>query len=251
MVGPTDEKESEGPGAGELRKLNPPSEASGGGGTAIAIAALLLLAVAAFGYYIANIEAPRPPDFGKAASLLPTPRAISAFELVDSDGARFDHDRLVGKWSLFFFGYTYCPDICPTTLQTLGRVKAHWDELQASEEADASFEPPQVVFVSVDPERDSPERIGEYVGYFDSRFVGVTGEPIQLQILGLSVGAYFKKVKPEGSESTSATGYLMNHSAKLYLVDPQARLRAVLDDPHDIEEFANLVTEIQRIVQDS
>lgn len=224
---------------------------TGSGFAAFAIGAGLLAAVAGFVFYLANLEPAKPHDFGNAATLLPTPRPVQPFALVDQHGERFGREQLEGQWSLFFFGYTYCPDICPMTLQTLGRVKQQWDALEA--EAAASFEPPQVVFVSVDPERDSSERIGEYVAYFDSTFVGATGPNEELARLATSVGVYFAKVDPEarGEGVPSAADYLVDHSASLYLVDPQARLFAVLDEPGDIEAFADLVTQIQQIGHDS
>ncbi len=232
-----------------------PAAPKGSPGAALAIGGLLLGCVVAFGFYLADLAPAKPRDFGKAATLLPTPRPVDPFDLVDHNQSRFDRGRLMGRWSLFFFGYTYCPDICPTTLQTLGRVNAHWKAAIPAREPSATSDalPPQVVFVSVDPERDSPGRMGEYIGYFDDSFVGATGSQEQLGILTRSLGVFYEKVEPEADAEgrTSASDYLIGHSANLFLVDPEGRLHAVLDDPHDPEEFADLVMEIQRLGRDS
>lgn len=218
---------------------NAPSH--GSSRAAVAIALLLIAAVVAFGYTIAHLEPATPPDLGDGAKLLPVPRPVEEFSLRDHTGARLDRSRLLGKWSLFFFGYTYCPDVCPITLQTLGRVEQHWAGREAGQ-----IPAPQVIFVSVDPQRDSLERLSEYVAFFDPAFVGATGSEAQLQILARSVGVYYAKAATD-SDAAEADGYLVDHSAQLYLIDPRARLRAVLDDPHDPVEFAELVSTIQSL----
>jgi protein SCO1/2 len=250
LVQGDDNQERELQGAGSSQEAG---GASFSGWTAFSIGLFLFSSLVGFAFYISNLAPPALPDFGKAATLLPTPRPVEPFELTDHRDERFDRDRLLGTWSLFFFGYTYCPDICPTTLQALKTVNAHWETASAlaasaAEEAPA---PPQVVFVSVDPDRDSPARIGEYIAHFDDSFVGATGTVEQLETFTRSVGVFYSKVEPaEGIEALetegSAPGYLVAHSSKLYLVDPQGRLRAVLDDPHDPAEFADMVTEIQQ-----
>jgi len=251
MSPPSENQQGEPPAAHPEAPPEPRPPGSGQtAGAGLAIGALLLTLVVGFGYYVATLEPATPHDFGDHAALLATPRVVDPFALTDQVGERFDRNRLVGQWSLFFFGYTYCPDVCPTTLHTLGRVQSHWDG-EAGGGAARSESAPQVVFVSVDPERDSPDRIGEYVANFDDSFVGATGEPRELEALARSVGVFFEKVEPEAGEAGSALGYLVDHSAKLYLVDPQARLRAVLDDPHDPEEFATLVNQIQRVGRES
>ncbi len=238
----------------ERQSTGPQEPAEGAprsGWTAFAIGIFLFSTIVSFVFYISNLAPPAPPDFGQAATLLPTPRLVEPFELTDHREERFDRDRLLGTWSLFFFGYTYCPDICPTTLQALRSVNAHWEAVAAGDDAEGEggITPPQVVFISVDPDRDSPVRIGEYIAHFDDSFVGATGTAEQLESFARSVDVFYSKVEPEESEEGKApeSGYLVAHSAKLYLVDPEGRLRAVLDDPHDPAEFADLVTQIQQI----
>lgn len=200
------------------------------------IALCLVGVVAAFGFYIASLDPNTPPDLGEGAKLLPTPRDVTDFALTDHSGRSFDRSRLLGHWSLLFFGYTYCPDVCPTTLQALGRVKKLWDS-----RAPGAPAPPQIVFISVDPERDTLARLREYVSYFDPSIVAATGSMEQLTRLARSVGVYFARAESKGADG----GYLVDHSAQLYLVDPEGRLRAVLDDPHDPAAFAGVVTTIQ------
>lgn len=116
-----------------------------------------------------------------------------------------------GKVVVLYFGYTWCPDICPTSL---GLLSAALNEL-----SDAELEQIQALFVSVDPQRDSVERLKEYAAYFHPSLLGVTGTPEQLQQVARQYGAAYRIV-----EQDSAAGYLVDHSADLYLIDRQGRL---------------------------
>ena len=98
-----------------------------------------------------------------------TPREIKDFELIVHHGQAFDASSLEGQWSFIFFGFTYCPDVCPTTMALLKQLRDSWE---GSEFADQT----QYLLVTVDPERDTPEQLGKYVGHFDQEFVGVTGK---------------------------------------------------------------------------
>ncbi|MGH0038410.1 MAG: SCO family protein [Myxococcota bacterium] len=204
--------------------------------SAALIGALAAACVVGFGVYLATIEVPRPPEVGEGATLLPVPLEIPEFALSDHRGRPFDRSRLEGRWSLLFFGYTYCPDVCPITLQNLSPVQ---EALAAAPDAGAV----QVVFVSVDPERDSRERLAEYVGFFHPDLLGVTGEPPEIDRLAKAVGAFYRKA----DDDAPADGYLVDHSAKLFLVDPGVRMRAVLDDPHEPEEFLELLGRIRSL----
>src|SRR5690606_6279615 len=103
------------------------------------------------------------------------PRRISDFTLTDQDGQPFTQDWLRGKWSLLFFGYTYCPDICPITMATIHQ----FEEVLADVDEDAAAQV-QVAMISVDPERDTPERLRDYVRFFGEDYVGATGEYIDV-----------------------------------------------------------------------
>ncbi len=175
------------------------------------------------------------PPAELAAPLLPEPRTITPFQLTAQDGTVLDASRLRGKWSLVFIGYTHCPDVCPTTLNTLaGTAK----QLQASPEG---LDHTQFVFVSVDPKRDSPTHLKDYLGFFHPAFLGATGEREQIDRLVRQLGAIYMF---EGD--TSSDNYIVNHSATLYLIDPQGRFYARLQPPHEPAQITDLLTRIRR-----
>jgi len=164
---------------------------------------------------------PEPPQL-KQGTLLPSARAITDFQLTGHDGKPFTLDNLKGKWSFAFFGYTHCPDICPTSLTMLAQVMKRLEK-------DSTLDTlPQVVFVSVDPERDTPELLAEYVPNFHPDFIGATGDPQQLQVLTRRLGIMSGK-----SPGDDADSYLMDHSAAILLFDPGGNFRAVFSAPHD------------------
>lgn len=198
-------------------------ESMGLGKQALAVAVVAILALGAGllfgtrvkqdpGTMVSNLE--QATVLGTAATELPN------FALRDHTGAAFDAVRLIGHWSLVFFGYTHCPDICPVTLNTVHQAI---DGLAEPLQADA----PHVFFVSVDPDRDTAERLREYVTYFDPRFLGVTGDPTQLNKLTRGLGVAYARADGQ------ADGYFVDHSASLLLVSPDGRLYAVLSAPHD------------------
>lgn len=157
-------------------------------------------------------------------TVLPGPgKLIPPFTLQDQHARPFDLSRLKGKWSLLFFGYTHCPDICPTTLATLNNVYA------GLEKTAGGVDDVAVVFVSVDPERDNLKQIGEYLGYFNPAFTGVTGDNDALQRFSRSLGALYLR-----TEGTERSGYLVDHSAAVFVVSPEGRFKALLSPPFDI-----------------
>lgn len=154
--------------------------------------------------------------------LWPDPPVVAPVNLVDQNGLPFTLDRLRGRWSLLFFGFTTCPDVCPTSLDVLAR--AH-EELKTHERyGDLG----QVVFVSVDPERDTPESIGSYVEFFHPDFVGVTASVEELKDFSRSLGALFMKV-PQGGNA-----YTLDHSAGVFIIDPELQLVSVMTPPHAV-----------------
>ncbi len=188
----------------------------------------LLIAVASLGALAAGLLAGRLLDTAgpegpvtQRATVLDVPRALPAFSLVADDGGALDADRLKGNWTLVFFGFTHCPDICPTTLATVARAI---DDVPAGER-------PQVLLVSVDPERDTPEKLDTYLGYFDPAFLGATGDLDAIEAFATSVGAVFMHTPDDGG------GYTVDHSAALFLLDPQVRLAAVFSAPHSAQEI--------------
>jgi protein SCO1 len=142
------------------------------------------------------------------AMMLETPRRFSDPSLVDHHGEVFDKARLEGKWTLLFFGFTHCPDICPTTLSLLNKVISPMDEEEK--------EQLQVVLLSVDPERDTPEQLAGYVPFFNEDFLGVTGNPYQVLSLATQLNAVYTKV-PLDEESGD---YTVDHSGNIVLINP-------------------------------
>jgi protein SCO1/2 len=135
--------------------------------------------------------------------------------LINAEGAAFGTQQLRGRWSVVFFGYTSCPDVCPLTLQVLSEVARD----PASGVAAATT---QLVFVSVDPERDTRERLNAYVGHFDRRIQGLTGSREAVERFAAALGA-----------SSQRSGSAIDHSTSLYVVDPHGRLAAILLRPSD------------------
>lgn len=144
------------------------------------------------------------------ARMLPTPREIPAFSLSGADGAVVDPAALRGRWTLVFIGFTHCPDVCPTTLAELGQAERRWSE--ALPEA----ERPRILFVSIDPERDTPELAQEYAGHFTRTGLAATGSVPALEAFARSLSMVFMKV-PQGET------YTMDHSSQVALLDPEAR----------------------------
>ena len=160
-----------------------------------------------------------------SATRFPVAREVQPFELVDHNNVVFDNAALEQHWSFLFFGYTYCPDVCPTTLSVLNSIAQRLQDV----DADIRF-----VMVTVDPERDTPERLAEYVTYFNGDFLGVTGTDQGLEQLTRQLGILYERVQPEpGSEA-----YLMDHTAAVFLFDPDGRYHAVFSPPLSVETIA-------------
>ncbi len=140
------------------------------------------------------------------------------FQLVNQDGQAVDQTLLDGKWSLVFFGFTYCPDYCPTTLSMLQATKT-----ALGERADDV----QIIFISIDPERDTPQALKDYLSTdgFPEGVIGLTGTPAQVRAAADAYRAVYQKVG-EGE------AYTMNHSLTIYLMGPDGRLRSPLG--HDL-----------------
>jgi len=161
-----------------------------------------------------------PPEL--QGVLRPAPQPLQAFELTDQYRQPASLERLQGKWNFVFFGYTYCPDICPTTLSTLTGVVR---QLESDPQGLADI---QVVFVSVDPGRDTPEVIADYLKYFNEAFLGLTGAQQDIDSLSRQFGAGYMK-EPD----TTPGQYLVSHTSSIFLVDPHGRLLAAFSPPHD------------------
>lgn len=151
------------------------------------------------------------------------------FSLVDHRGNAVTDESYRGSWPLIFFGYTYCPDVCPTTL---GVVSLVMDEL--GEDA-AKVQP---LFITIDPERDRPDVLAEYVAAFHPRIIGLTGSPEQIKAAAHSHRAYYAKAPMEEGAAIGETEYAMDHSAFLYLMDAQGIYAHVFSPTDTAEEIA-------------
>lgn len=171
--------------------------------------------------------APAAPPQLAAGTLLSQPRPLPGFRLDAHDGTDFTREDFTGQWSLVFFGFANCPDVCPNTLFLLDRV--------VEQVADAGVTPPQVVFVSVDSERDTPEKLAEYVNYFNPEFTGVTGKGNDLQKLTQAMSVAYE-FRPEGDS------YTVVHSSTVLAVDPEGRLRAIFTPPLHADAIATDMT---------
>ncbi|HEY8555621.1 MAG TPA: SCO family protein [Burkholderiales bacterium] len=181
------------------------------------LAFALVAATAGIAAGIWSFRAEAPADAG---FIYPEPRPVPAFELVRHDGTRFDSRTLAGRWSFVYFGFTYCPDVCPTALVDLSRV-------QQSLEREGLDRDTRYYFVSVDPKRDTPARLAEYVVHFNSRFWGVTGDLPELERFARAVGVGFSY--PQG---TDGDHYPVDHTSLVVLFGPDAKVHAVFPSPH-------------------
>lgn len=165
--------------------------------------------------------------------MLEEPLAVPDFALTDQHGLPFRLSEQQGQVVLLFFGYTQCPDVCPTTLATWRRVH----EALGEDAGQVRF-----VFVTVDPDRDTPERLGAHVNAFNPDFIGLSGSAEELQAVYDIFGVFYEK----DTSSGSAAGYLVNHTATTFVVDPQGqwRLRETFGT-----EVDDIVYDIQQLLK--
>ena len=156
------------------------------------------------------------------------PKEIEDFTLVDHTGHPFHRDWFLGKWTFLYFGYTYCPDVCPLTLMELAKVQRQMAEKQSDQ--DTAY-----MMVSVDPQRDTPQRLGEYTRYFNPKFLGATGTPEELAKLAQQFGVVYMRAPIENDEAN----YSIDHSSTVILIDPDAHLHAIFTPPHTPEAMVS------------
>lgn len=169
-----------------------------------------------------------------AGFVYPEPKTIAPFRLTEHNGSSFDLDALKGKWSFIYFGFTYCPDVCPTTLVELNRAQKSLEE--AGLDADNQY-----FFVSIDPQRDTLQLLAQYVVYFNKKFIGVTGDETALTKFTQDVGVLYSY--PEGRKGQN---YAVNHSSTLALFDPNAKLHAIFTAPHNAQDIVDGFRKILR-----
>jgi protein SCO1 len=191
------------------------------------LAAILLVALAAgLGLWAGQRWFATPPRAPLTATLLyPQPRDLPPFRLDGGDGTPIDATSLGGRWTLVFLGFTHCPDICPTTLADLGRAQKALQDL-------APEIRPQVLFVSADPERDTPQKTAEYARFFSPGALGATADHARLEPFARSLGMVYMKSELENGD------YTVDHSSRIALLDPQARLAGQIAPPLDVAKIA-------------
>ncbi len=168
--------------------------------------------------------------------ILSPARKVAIPALVKDDGSTFTLDDITGQWSLLFFGYMHCPDVCPVTMGVTAQAK------KIATENNQHF--PHVIFISVDPERDKVEMLADYVQYFDKDFIAVTGEANLIKALALQMSVVYMKMPVEKGSSN----YLVDHSSALLLLNPEGKLVAFFNPPHDAK---TILTDFQTVVNRS
>lgn len=189
------------------------------------IAVGLALALVAGVITFVFVSKPQGASGPQTAMLFPDSRELPEFELFDHDGNVVGREVFRGHWNLVFFGFTNCPDICPMTLTVLSQAKR---ELKAQGKA-----LPRIVLVSVDPERDTPEKLSQYIAYFGDGNLGLTGSLSETRKLTSAMGIFFDKTGIDGDD------YTIDHSAVVMLVDPDGRQFGLFSSPHVAGNFVN------------
>lgn len=158
------------------------------------------------------------------------PKPIGAFNLVDGNNRAVGHDELIGQWSLMYFGYTHCPDVCPTTLSAIARgVK----QLTRA---------PQVIMVSVDPERDTPAKLKAYLSSFNKSFIGYTGTHQQVVKLAQQVNIAFGKVN-----GPTPGSYEVNHSANIVVINPGGQYAGFIRPGPKPDNIARIMSNLMNV----
>jgi protein SCO1 len=190
--------------------------------------------LAAAGFLAAIIWSPKPPLALASGTILAPARPLADFSLIDNQGRSFGAANLRGHWSLMFFGYTDCPDYCPTTLTMLAALEK---QLRAAK----TVAPPQVIFVSVDAKRDTPAQLNQFVPNFDPEFIGLTAASQP------AIEALAKKWGVAVNIQYAANGnYIVDHSTEIFVIDPAGNLAAILTGPFTVDvlqsDFRRIVT---------
>jgi protein SCO1/2 len=194
----------------------------------IRILPTLIIATVAItaGIWAAKTLLQTPPAVDElAATRFPVARPLQPFHLVDHQGTAFNNSSVRGHWSFLFFGYTNCPDVCPVTLSVLNSVAQKLGDLSTSL---------HFVFITVDPQRDTPEKLASFVAYFNRQFIGVTGSSKELDVLTKQLGILHIQVANESDQAS----YLVDHTAGIFLIDPAGNYHAIFTPPLSAEVIA-------------
>ncbi|TNE92664.1 MAG: SCO family protein [Gammaproteobacteria bacterium] len=188
--------------------------------TVIVVLAFIVLVVSGFAYKLSQPRILNQYELkANGAVLLDMPRKFSDFKLTDQKGELFTQENLKGKWTLIFFGFTHCPDVCPTTLAAAAKMYAG---LKPHEQ-----EQLQILLVSLDPERDTPEQLAKYVPYFNPDFLGASGDKYMLLKLATELNVAFNKVELENGD------YTIDHSGNMVLINPYGHYHGFFRPPFE------------------
>jgi|YelNatPaOPRAMG01_1025707.scaffolds.fasta_scaffold18608_5 cytochrome oxidase Cu insertion factor (SCO1/SenC/PrrC family) len=190
-------------------------------------AILVVLALAGATLWLTGLPGLSPAGRGGAVGItLPAGTAIGGgFHLIDEHGTPVSPEDYRGRWMLVYFGYTFCPDVCPTTLQTIATALDKLGKGEAEKIAP--------LFITIDPERDTPPVLARYVGQFDPRIIGLTGTPAAIADAARAYRVYYAKETPK-----DGSPYTMDHSSFIYLMDPEGRLAALFGPQTTADELA-------------
>lgn len=181
-------------------------------GVYVTVAVVISFILAALTLFLLGLNQPRILTADQLKTngvfLFENPRSFKEFSLLDYNNQSFDAEQLQGKWSLVFFGFTFCPDVCPTTLALLNRFYQQQQQDEIAKDL-------QIILVSVDPARDTPEKLFEYVRFFNKDFIGLTGPFLDVHRFATQLNTPFRKV-PGGGEN-----YSVEHSANIAIINPQ------------------------------
>jgi len=198
---------------------------------AIGVGILSIVVGALSAHWMLGRKESGTPELVAGTAISPA-RPLPPMHFIDQAQHPFDANRLKGHWTFMFFGFTNCPDVCPTTLAMLAQVEKQLADLPQAQR-------PQVVFVSVDPERDTPEKIASYVKFFSPDFSGVTAPTSEIAAFTAAMGV------PVAINKTADGGYTVDHSGAVFLINPQGEWRALFSPPHQAKiiaaDYRNLV----------
>lgn len=150
---------------------------------------------------------------------LPEPKSINTFNLTDDSGQAYSNDNLKGHWTLVFFGFTHCGDVCPLTLTELNKMYTQLQKETPTEQL------PQVLFVSVDPQRDTQDVLHQYIKSYNPNFIAASGDEPNLNVFVKDLGVYFNKTPKSGG------GYGMDHSSQIFVFNPSGQWVGILNYP--------------------
>ena len=206
--------------------------------TVIIVVSCMLVFVSGFIYKISQPHwMSRGELKAKGAYIFDKPRQLSEFQLLDESNQPFKLANLEDQWSLLFFGFTHCPDVCPTTM---AQLKQFYNAMPDGELKDST----QIILVTVDPARDTVEKLALYVNYFDERFVGVTGEFLDIKRFATQLNIPFAKV-PGGGEN-----YQVEHSGNVAIVNSRGHYVGFLRAPLDVDLLASTYPSIRHLYPD-